>query len=66
MTKVKANEGDLKIEFLNPHRSRKPFKWPSVGGKCFILTSIILYVITAAATIAGQMYQISGTDLKQT
>ena len=66
VTKVNANEGDLKIEFLHPHGPRKTFSWPSVADKCFVPASNILCIITAPTTITGQMYRISDTDFEQT
>ena len=66
VTEVNVHEGDLKIEFLHPHGSRKTFSWPSVACKCFVPTSNILCVITAPTATTGQMYQISDTDFEQT
>ena len=61
-----VHEGDLKIEFLHPHGSRKSFSWPSVADKCFVSVSNILRIITAPTTITGRMYQISDTDFEKT
>ena len=66
VTEVNVHEGDLKIEFLQPHGPRKTFSWPSVVDKCFVPASNILCVITAPTTITGQMYWISHTDFEQT
>ena len=66
LTEVNVNEGDLKIEFLHPHGSRKTFSWPSVAYKCFVPASNMLCIITAPTAITGQMYRISDTDFEQT
>ena len=62
VTEVNVHEGDLKIEFLHPHRPRKTFSCPSVMDNCFAPASNISCVIT----FTGRMYQISDTDFEQT
>ena len=55
VTEMNVSEGDLKIEFFHPHRSRKTFSWLSVADKCFVSASNILCVITAPTTITMRM-----------
>ena len=66
VTEVNVHEGDLKIEFLHPHRPRKTFSWSSVADKYFVPASNVLCVITAPTTTTGRMYQITDTDFEQT
>ena len=66
MTEVNVNEGDMKIEFLHPHGSRKTFSRPFVADKCFVPVSNISCIITAPTTITGQMYQSLDTNFEQT
>ena len=65
VTEVNVHEGDLKIEFLQPHRPRKTFSRPSVADKYFVPVPNILCVITAPTTTTGRMYRISGKDFEQ-
>ena len=66
VTEVNVHEGDLKMQFLHPHRPRKNFTGPSVADKGFVTASNILYVIAAPTTVTGRMYRISDTDFEQT
>ena len=63
---MNVHEGDLKIEFLHPHKLRKTFSWSSVADKCFDPASNILYIIAASTTNTTQMYRISDNDFEQT
>ena len=68
VTEMNVHEGDLKVEFLNPHGPRKTFSWPSVADKCFVPASNILCDIshfTAPTTITERMHLISDTDYEQ-
>ena len=66
VTEVNVHEGDLKMQFLHPHRPRKNFTGPSVADKGFVTASNILCVIAAPTAVTGRVYRISDTDFEQT
>ena len=62
---VNGHECDLMICFLHLHGHRETLSWLSAADKCFVPTPNILCIITAPATITGQMYQMTDTDFEQ-
>ena len=66
VTDADAEQGDIKVDFMHPHRPCKTPNWPQSGDTCYVPMNNILCVIFAPTTSTGRSYKIADVDYQNT